>query len=159
MKKRIQIVLMSAVVLILTNGCNLLNKPAEEAAPNEVVETGSEVVEDIETIRKNQDLELIKGLILMDGTNMYTAMNLIAGVKGNVNWTISYPEKYKDNPNLFVAEGRAINEERQRDIYLRLLVNRATGAVEFESATKSGKEMQGLHLPTILRSAVENGYY
>lgn len=142
MKKGIQIVLVSVSILMLTN-CKY-NAPSVEAEP---------VVIDTEASQREQDTRLLEGLELVyfaDRINISNAMNAIAGLEGDVDWIVSYPDEYKNKPNLFVLEGTAKNTEKKEEVYLKLLVNRETGQFEVKKAIENGEELDKAQLMVIL---------
>lgn len=152
MKRTLETLLVSALIVTLASCGNNPNNSAEIGV-NSV-----NVKRDTSEQQKEKDMELIKELHFTRGNGVYhktiypyKAMNVIAGVEGDVNWSILYPDKYKEKPNLFVAEGVAKNESGQ-EVGLALLVNRKTQLFEVkrQNEHENGDIFLGLSLDQLL---------
>jgi hypothetical protein len=123
----------------------------------------------IDTLQRVDSTELVRTDKLLvdslelawgsDRVNINKALNNIAGVEGDVNWTFDYHDpKYKANPNLFVAEGIATispnNKTNTFDIIL--LVNREKQIFKVLKAKEDGKTLKGPMI--IMALALRGGY-
>lgn len=144
MKKGIQIILMPALVLILANCSNKSSSKSNEEVLVQTIKQEPVIVETKPEVDEN-DLRLAKSMA-MGTMGLDEAMNAIAGVRGDVNWTLSYPDEYKSNPNLFVAEVTAKNESLKREVYLKLLINRKTGAADVLEAIRNGRTASNVEI-------------
>jgi hypothetical protein len=114
------------------------------------------------TVLMKSDEEIVDSLELSwgsDRVNINDALNNIAGVEGNVKWTFDYKEeKYRNNADLFVAEGvaRPNPEDKRKGYVIKLLVNREKRRFKVLKAVNNGEVEKG---PMIIMSlALKGGY-
>jgi len=106
-------------------------------------------------LRKQKELEIIKKLEYVwfaDRINIYNAMNALAGIEGTVDWTIVYPEEYKDKPHLcvIIGDSKGLKKGKENVIHIEMLYNKNTGQSETRVATENGKAMNGLEFMMLL---------
>jgi hypothetical protein len=104
-----------------------------------------------------EGLELAWGA---DRVNIQQAMNRFAGVSGSMHWEFDIsPKDYKDNPDIFIADGYAVNTDipgKKKTLELSVLVNSRTKNFKILKAKENGKALEG---PIIIMTlAVEGGY-
>lgn len=143
---------LTALLLIIFS-CNQISEEElkiQKEKRQQAILDSLEIVEKKEIEFQHQkNIELIKTLDFVyfsDRINIYEAMNAISGVEGKTDWEISYPDEYKDNPNLCVVEGTAKSSKKKKEVYINLLLNKETGQFEIKKAIENGKKIGSMEL-------------
>lgn len=94
-----------------------------------------------------------------DRVNIKQALDNIAGVEGNAEWSIDYTvAEQKANPDLFTALGHAENKDgkKPKTFDITLLVNRKNKQFKVVKAVDNGEVLKGAMI--VMSLALEGGY-
>lgn len=150
--KLIQITILSLSFI----ACNQVSeeelKIQQEQRQKAIADSLEIVAQQEKELQHQKDIELIKTLDFVyfaDRINIYNAMNALSGVEGKTEWNISFPDEYKDNPNLCVVEGTSNSIKKKKEVYINLLLNKETGQFEIKQALENGKKIGKMDLMVI----------